>query len=404
MRILHLPMLAAGLGIAGLSIGGLAAYGGLLDSAAAATLVPAAAASDSPVVSSACQELPAAAPSASATASASASASASATAAASPQVPVDLCISVQAGQDSIQTGQSATWTIQVWVQNGPVTGVTVSLTGTLANELPTFTSDCASGNGNTSCAVGDLGTDASPASEQMQAQIAVPSGTAAGTSVALTAIGNATPSLSSVPAASTAVTVEAAPAATTSASPSSSTTPAKSATPSAAASSSSAAKTTAATPAATTAAAALPGVGTLPAAGASLPPTEVSEVTNPGSISSLLPVVTPTATATAPAAGFVTTPAADTQPGPSATPDRASDSSFVLVIPTATAEKIAAVILLLVVAVVLRLRATDKLIPHLFPSRASRGTHTEPTPSRRRKAGAILNLRRRRGDSPKKSP
>jgi hypothetical protein len=399
MRILHLPMLVVGLSIAGLSIGGLAAYGGLQDTAAAATLVPAAA-SDSPVVSSACQELPAATPSASA--SASGSASASATAAASPQVPVDLCISVQAGQDSIQTGQSATWTIQVWVQNGPVTGVTVSLTGTLANELPTFTSDCASGNGSTSCTVGNLGTDASPASEQMQAQITVPSGTAAGTSVALTAIGNATPSLSSVPAASTAVTVEAAPAATTSASPSSSATPAKSATPSAAASTS-AAKTTAATPAATTAVAALPGVGALPAAGASLPPTEVSEVTNPGSISSLLPVVTPTATATAPAAGFVTTPAADTQPGPSATPDRASDSSFVLVIPTATAEKIAVVILLLVVAVALRLRATDKLIPHLFPSRASRGTHTEPAPSRRRKAGAILNLRRRRGNSPKKT-
>src|SRR5580658_3667194 len=250
MRILHLPMLVVGLSIAGLSIGGVAAYGGLQDTAAAATLVPAAA-SDSPVVSSACQELPAATP--------SASASASATAAASPQVPVDLCISVQAGQDSIQTGQSATWTIQVWVQNGPVTGVTVSLTRTLANELPTFTSDCASGNGSTSCTVGNLGTDASPASEQMQAQITVPSGTAAGTSVALTAIGNATPSLSSVPAASTAVTVEAAPAATTSASPSSSATPAKSATPSAAASTA-AAKTTAATPAATTAVAALPGV------------------------------------------------------------------------------------------------------------------------------------------------
>jgi hypothetical protein len=392
MRILHLPTLAVGLGIAGLSIGGLAAYSGMNDTAAAAALAPAAAASSTPVVSSACQQLPvtstAATPSASS--SDSASASPSPTAAASSQVPVDLCISVQAGQDSIQAGQEATWTVEVWVQNGPVSGVTVGLTGSLANQLPTFTNDCPGGNGNTSCAVGNLGTNAS---QEMQTQITVPSGTSAGTSVALTATANATPSLPSVPAASTAVSIEAASSPSPSPSPSSSATAAKSATPSP----TPAAKTSAAT----TPAAAVAGVGTLPTTGATLAPTEVSEVTDPGSISSLLPVVTPGATAT-PAAGFVTSPAADSAASPSASADKASDSNFVLILPVATAEKVAVVVGLLMIALALRLRANKKLAPRLLPSRPAPAAQTEPAPGRR-KPFVQFNLRRQRGGAPTKT-
>jgi hypothetical protein len=387
MRISHLPTLAVGLGIVGLSIGGLAAFGGMHNTAAAATLAPAVAASSTPVVSSACQQLPVT--STAATPSASASASASPTAAASSPVPVDLCIGVQASADSIQAGQQAIWNVEVWVQNGPVTGVTISLTGSLANELPTFTSDCPGGNGSTSCTVGDL---ASGVSEEMQAQITVPSGTGTGTSVTLTATANATPGLSAVPAASTAVSVAAAPSPSASASPSSSASPAKTASPSA--SKQSAATTPAATtPGATTPAATLPGVGTVPAAGATLPPAAVSEITDPGSISSLLPVVTPGATPS-PTSGFVTAPAADSQVGPSASAaaDRASASNFVLVVPTATAEKIAVVVLLVVVAVALRMRA-NKLTPLGL---TGRGPRTEPSPSRRPKPFAIFNRRRQR--------
>jgi hypothetical protein len=393
MRILHLPTLAVGLSIAGLTIGGLAAYGGMHDTAAAAALAPAAAAS--PVVSSACQELPVTSTAATPSASASGSASPSATAAAASQAPTDLCISVQAGQDSVQAGQEATWTVEVWVQNGPVSGVTVSLTSSLANQLPTFTSDCPGGNGNTSCAAGDLGTSAAPASQEMATQITVPSGTSAGTSVALTATANATPSLGSVPAASTAVTVAAAASASASASasPSSSATPAKTASPSPS-------PAVATTRAATTppAAAVVPGVGALPTTGTTLAPTEVSEVTDPGSISSLLPVVTPGTTPT-PTAGFVTSPAADSPASPGAT-DKASDSSFVLILPIATAEKVAVVVLLLLIALALRMRANKRLAPHLLSNRAPRAARTEDAPSRhRRKPLARLNLRRRRGGS-----
>jgi hypothetical protein len=390
MRILHLPTLAVGLGLAGLSIGGLAAFGGIHNTAAAATLAPAVAASSTPVVSSACQQLPVAS-TATPSASASDSASPSPTAAASTPTPVDLCIGVQATADSIQAGQQATWNVEAWVQNGPVTGVTISLAGTLVNELPTFTSDCPGGNGSTSCTIGDMG---SGAEDEMQAQITVPSDTGTGTSVTLTATANASPGLSEVPAASTAVTVAAAPSPSPSASPSSSATPAKSATPSP----SSSKQAAATTPAATTPAASLPGVGTVPVTSTTLPPSEVSEVTNPGSISSLLPVVTPGATPS-PTSGFVTAPAADSQVGPSASADadRTSASNFVLVVPTGTAEKIAVVVLLVVVAVALRMRA-NKLAPLGLPARASRGARTEPSPGRRRKPSALFNRRRPRGD------
>ena len=171
MHIARLPALAACLSIG--SLAAWAACGGTLD-AAAAVLAPAAA------VASQCQTLPA--PSSGATPAASASGSSSPATAASA-APADLCVSVQASQASIQAGPAGTWTVQVWTQNGPVTGVTVTLTGT--GGQPTFAGKCPSGDGSASCAVGDLATDVAASSYQMQAQITVPSGTAAGSSVTL---------------------------------------------------------------------------------------------------------------------------------------------------------------------------------------------------------------------------
>jgi hypothetical protein len=387
MRISRLPTLAAGLSIGGLFIGGLAAYGSMHDTAAAAAL--------SPGVSWQCEPLPmastAASPTPSPTDSGTASASSSPTASSSPN-PADLCVSVQAGQDSFQAGQAATWDVEVWAPNGPVTGVTVYLTGSLSGQAPTFTATCPGGNGNSSCTVGDLATDVTAGSDTMEAQIAIPSGTAAGTSVTLTAIANATPALPTAPTAATTVTATAAPA------PSSSPTSAQAAaTPSSSKPSATAAATAPATAPPTAPATApttpgtttlLPGIGTLPNyTSLGTPSTGVSTVASAGSINGLLPVIAPGAGATSPTAGFVTSPAADipASPGAAAT-DRASDSNSVLVIPTATAEKIGIVILLVLGAVALRmrLRTKDTLIPRALPGRASRGARNQPSPSRRK--------------------
>jgi hypothetical protein len=149
----------------------------------------------------------------------------------------------------------------------------------------------------------------------------------------------------------------------------------------------------------------LPGIGTIPtlpgAANSVLPPAEVTSITNPGSIDGLLPVISPTASATAPTAGFVTSPAADDPASVGATADRTSASDSVLVVPTATAEKIAVVILLLMVALALRMRAKSKVTPLVFPTRAARGADSGRVPARRLKPSALLHLRRPRGESPK---
>jgi hypothetical protein len=349
-----------------LSMGGLAIFG--------IWHVPtASAAAAAGAVSSQCQALPAPSASASptpsptATASASASASASPTAAASSAAPVDLCVSVQAAGDSVQQNQNADWTVQVWEQNGPVTGVTVTLTSSLAGQAATFTGKCPGGDGNTSCVVGDIGTTVTASSYQMQAQIAIPSGTAVGTSVSLTASANATPALPVQPSTGTAVSVTAAP------SPSASASASKSAT---AAASTPAASSAATTPAASVPAASVPGVGTLPSLVAPVNPTsQVTAVSNPGSIGSLLPVITPAAYATSPTSGLVSAPAAAPAAYPGTTAQATNASSFVMVIPAADAEKIGLAILLLAVGVALGLRAKNGSVVRVLAGRAPRGAH-----------------------------
>jgi hypothetical protein len=337
MRISQVPTLAVCLSIGGLAVW--AAFGSMHDVAMAAPL--------DPVTASQCQDLPVPTPSA----SASASATDSPTAAASSPTPADLCISVQASQDSFQAGQNATWTVDVWAPNGPAYGVTVTLTGTLAGQTPTFTDQCPSGDGNDNCTIASVDSDIA---DSMQAQIAIPSGTAAGTSVTLTATADAVPSLPTTPTADTTVTTTAAP------SPSSSPTPTKSATPSPSKGSTA---TTAASATATPGATLTPGIGTLPNyTGEVTPATGVSAVTDPGSITSLLPEISPGASAPSPTAGFDTSPAADDPAGAGAATDRASDSSYVLVVPVATAEKIGGVVLLLLAGLIIRLRLRPKKV------------------------------------------
>ena len=351
------------------------AYATLQGAAAAA---PAASA---PPTASQCQPLPVAS-TPTPTPSATASDTASATTAASTQVPVDLCVSVSASADSFAAGQAATWNVGVWTQNGPVTGVTVTLTGTISGQAATFTSKCPGGNGGSSCLVGDMATSVTASSDTMQAQITIPSGTAAGTSVILTAAANATPPLPTEAAADTAVSVTAA------ASPTSSPTATSTATSAAAA--------------ATSAGATLaPGLGIVPGV-VSNPQSGVSAITNPGSITSLLPAITPGASPTAPTAGLVTSPAADNPASPGATAAPTTASNFVLIVPAATAEKIALVVLLLLVAYALRMRSKDRVvISRAAPSREPRGVHRERVAGRR--FGPFVITRRQSGDAPGKT-
>jgi hypothetical protein len=349
-----------------LSLAALATFG--IWHVATASAAPVAGAS-----SSQCQALPApsasASPTASATPTGSASASASPTAAASSAPAVDLCVSVQASADSVQQSQNADWTVQVWEQNGPVTGVTVTLTSTLAGQAATFTGRCPGGDGNTSCTVGDIGTSVTATAYQMDAQIPIPSGTAAGTSVSLTATANATPTLPVQPSAGTAVSVTAAPSPSASAS----------ATKSAAASASAAA----------TASSSAPGVGTIPGLTAPQNPTsQVTAIGNPGSIGSLLPVITPAAYATSPTGGLVSAPAGAPAADPAASAQATTAGSFQLIVPAADAEKIGLAILLLAVGAALGLRAKEGSIFRVLPGHAPRGAHHGSSVSRPKPAAS----------------
>jgi len=340
MRISRLPTLALCLGVGGLAAW--AAYGSVAGVAAAAPLAG--------VTASQCEPV--------AVTSTAASPTPSPTVTASSQAPVDLCVSVSSSVDSFPAGQAATWTVQVSAENGPVTGVTVSLTGTLAGQSPTFTDKCPGGDGSSVCTVGDMGTDITASSDAMQAQIAVPSGTATGTSVTLTAAANASPALPTAPAAAVTVGVTAA------STPTSSPTSAVTGTP----------------------AAALPDIETVPGVVNTVSSqTGVTAISSPGTITSLLPVITPEASPTSPTAGLVGSPAADNPDSTGGTADQTNAGNFVLIVPIATAEKITGVILLILAVMAFRQRTRDTLVPRVVAGRGSRGAHRGSVPSRRLK-------------------
>lgn len=206
-----------------------------------------------------------------------------------------LCVSVQAAQDSIRSGKTASWIIEVQVKGGSATSVAVTLATIPSGPVPVFTGSCPSGGGTTSCIVGDIGTAVTPAIYQLQAQVAVPADTGAGT-LALIASADTSPIMASIPAAGQTITITPTPGAKpTPAAPGSKPTPGRTAAPA-----------SAATQPATTPATA-PAIAPLSAAAQ---PTAAAQTTTipPGSISGVLPQITPAATTT-PAIAIAATPA-----------------------------------------------------------------------------------------------
>ncbi len=134
----------------------------------------------------------------------------------------ELCVSVQASQPGIKRGQAASFTVQVSVQNGSASGVSVTLAASPQGQAATFTGRCPGGNGSATCTIGPLGTSLAPAAYSLQAQIAVASSATSVTSVTLTATADAatSPAMAALPSASQSVSVAAASAsASASASP-----------------------------------------------------------------------------------------------------------------------------------------------------------------------------------------
>jgi len=226
----------------------------------------------------------------------------------------ELCVSVQASQSGITTGQAASYTVQVWAANGSASGVTVTLTGSPSGSEPDFTGRCPSGDGSATCTIGALATSLAPSTYQMQAQIPVAAG-ASVTSVTLTATADATtsPAMSVLPSAAEAVAVSApaAAASTPPASPSPASTPSSPASPA-------------------TVPAVAPGAATPTTASATATPSSAStSPVNP--VGGILPVSP--------------TPAAATVPSSAAGTGTPSASSFTLVITAGTAELAGAIVL-----------------------------------------------------------
>jgi hypothetical protein len=341
MRPAHIRVLAACLISGGSLSWGLVS--GPQGIPAASALTTAAAALTA--LSSQCEPLPTAA-------SASPSASPST---ASSSNPTELCVSVQPSQSSIKPGQAASYTVQVSTENGPASGVSVTLTATPQGQQPEFASLCPSGNGTAACTIGSLGTTVSPSAYQMQAQIQVASTATSVTSVTLTATADAatTPAMTTMPAAAATVTVSA-PAASPSTSPASTT---RASTPRA---STPRATTTPArvTPAILPALASTPALATVP--------TVSTPAINPVNISSALPVITPAAN---PAA-------AGAQPSPAANVSTPAAGNFTVVI--GMSAKTAQLFGLIAAWLVVLLVATKLVGDHLAARRAQKKKEAGP--------------------------
>jgi hypothetical protein len=226
-----------------------------------------------------CLPLPAVTPSSSPSASVS-----------STSLPVLLCVIVNPSQSSVQAGRDAGFVVQVQVQNGAAPDVSVTLTASAGHAV--FTGLCPSGDGAASCQLGPLGTDVTPSSFTLRAQIGTPSsGT---TRVSLTAAADAAtnPSITAQATGTTTVTTAASktPGPTQTKTP-----PSPSPLPG--------------TSPQATVRAVIPNLGGLPAT-APVPTGSVRTSTAPaGNISSLFPVISPDRT---PAAAIASPTPADT--------------------------------------------------------------------------------------------
>jgi hypothetical protein len=125
----------------------------------------------------------------------------------------NLCVSVERSQTSIGRGQTASYTVSVWEQNGSVAGVKLSLKAAPSPLAGTFTFGCGTQNGASSCTIGTVDYTSTNA-RQLQAQISVASSDTSVTSATLTATASAT-SVKTDPAAAVAVAVTAASSAST---------------------------------------------------------------------------------------------------------------------------------------------------------------------------------------------
>ena len=316
MRLAHIRVLAACL-ISGGSLGWGLVSGPQGIPAASALTTPAAART---ALSSQCEPLPAAA---------------SASPTGSPSNPPELCVSVQPPRSSIKPGQAASYTVEVSAENGPASGVSVTLTATPQGQQPEFTSLCPSGNGTATCTIGSLATTVSPSAYQMHAQIQVASTATSVTSVTLTATADAatTPAMTTMPAAAAPVTVSApaaspgtSPASTTRVRPPRSTTPAR------------------VTPAILPALASTPPLVSVPAVS--------TPVMSPVNISSALPVITPAAN-----------PVVGAQPSPAANVGTPAAGNFTVVIgmSAATAQLFGLIVAWLVLLLAATKLAGDRL-------------------------------------------
>ena len=119
-------------------------------------------------------------------------------------------MSVQRSQPSIKRGQTATYVVQVSVQNGSASDVTVALTTQPSSQKPTFSSGCTAGDGTASCNIGPMTTGQTVS---LDAQIAVAPNAASVSSVTLTATGGLVSAAKwTPPAAAETTTVTAVPA------------------------------------------------------------------------------------------------------------------------------------------------------------------------------------------------
>ena len=274
--------------------------------------------------------------------------------AASPSAQAELCVTVQASAASVKPGQAASYTVQVAAENGPASGVSVTLTAAPQGQTATFTSRCPSGNGTAACSIGSVGGTVSPSSYQMQAQIKVASGATSVTSVTLTATADAatSPAMTAMPAASGTTAV-------TAATPS----PSKSSTPAA---TTSAAQVSSVTPPAL---ASPPALGSMPAG-----PGASTSLISPVSVASALPVITPLAT---PGTVGPASPAAET-----GTPAAAGNFTVVIGMSAATAQLLGLVGLGLVL-----LLAATKLVGDQLTARRNQKKEAGTKTKKNREAG-----------------
>jgi hypothetical protein len=332
---------------------------------------PAVTAVTTAAISSQCQDLPAA-PTSSPTAMPAPSPTAASTSPAGGESGAQLCVSVQAAQASIKRGKTATWTIQVWAHDGPAASVTITLTASQAGITPEFTGACPSGAGTATCVIGDMDTTLTPSSYQLQAQTSVPA-TVTASSLTLTAAAETSPAITAVPAAGQTITITApaptpAPARTKAVPHPSPPQPVP---------------VPASVPVTTLATE--PAIGALPTMG------PVATTVPPGSVSTVLPEITP-AVATAPAVSGITvmsSPAANIQAVPTGISTPGADSFSVSIGMSAQTAQILGIVFL---ALVIILAATKLTSTWLTRTKKTAVTTKQPPDGNRNR----LRLRRLR--------